>query len=370
MYLKPSARKRAKTRLLIAAAIAAAAVGVFALLYFAGLLPGATLFGTDIHAVDYSLPENVIANSNGLLYNQGNTLFYADKNGAVIWEQQLEMQDSSTAASDELICNYAGKSLQVMKYDKSQLFSTNIESEIIDVAVGNNMVAVLTQGINEQQQTRSYISLFSTVGEQTGQQIDFSTRQVTDFGFYGDNDMFWALALDTSGVTPVSIISTYKSDGSMTNNIQETTQIVESVYLTETAIFSSGTKFLTSYSYFGERQAEDSVHGWETAASWLTPQTCFLAYVPRSQESDIDVARIYSSDLSYSQIRLPAQVFSVAVTQNKLYAFAPDKIYTYLNDGTPDKTTELNYTINKVKQVSDTQAVMWSASGSYIMDLT
>lgn len=370
MYLKPSARRKFKIRLIIIAAALAAAAGVFALLYFAGLLPGATLFGTDIHPVDYSLPENVIANSNGLLYNQGNTLFYADKNGSVIWEQQLEMQDSSTAASDELICNYAGKSLQVMKYDKSLLFSTNIESEIIDVAVGKAMVAVLTQSVNEQQQLRSYISLFSTVGDQTGQQIDFSERQVTDFGFYGDNDMFWALALDTSGVVPVSIISTYKSDGSMTSNIQETTQIVESVFLTDTAIFSSGTKYLTSYSYFGERQAEDSIHGWKEAASWLTPQTCSLAYIPRSSESDIDVARVYSADLSYSQIRLPAQVFSVAVTAEKLYAFAPEKIYAYFIDGTPDKTTDLNYTLTAVKQVSDNQAVLWSASESYIMDLT
>ena len=257
-----------------------------------------------------------------------------------------------------------------MKYDKSQLFSTNIESEIIDVAVGDAMVAVLTQGANEQQQMRSYISLFSTVGEQTGQQIDFGARQVTDFGFYGENDMFWALTLDTSGVLPISIISTYKSDGSMTSNIQETTQIVESVYLTDTAIFTSGTKFLTSYSYFGERQAEDSIHGWEEAAAWLTPQTCSLAYVPRTEESDIDVSRVYSSDLSYSQIRLPAQVFSVAVTDQKLYAFAPEKIYSYFIDGTPDKTTDLSYTLTAVKQVSNTQAVLWSASGSYIMDLT
>lgn len=369
MYLKPSARKKFKMRLIIILAAVAAAIGVFTLLYFTGVIPGGMIFGTDIHAVDYSFPENVISNSNGLLYNQGNTLFYADKNGRIIWDQQLEMQDSSTAASDTLICNYAGKSLQVMKYDKTQLFSTNIDSEIIDVAVGNSMVAVLTQSANELAQMRSYISLFSTMGEQTGQQIDFSTRQVTDFGFFGENDMFWALSLDTSGVIPVSVISTYKSDGSMTNNIQETTQIVESVYLTETAIFSSGTKFLTSYSYFGERQAEDAINGWEVAATLIAPQTCSLAYVPRSSESDIDVARVYSADLSYTQIRLPAGVFQVAVTAEKLYAFAPDTIYIYLIDGSPDKTIDLGYTITKVKQVSGSQAILWSNSESYIMDL-
>jgi len=370
MYLKPSRRKKAKLRMMLIIIIAAATAGVFVALYFLGVTPKISLFGSAVHSLDYALPDAVTANENGIIYNQNDTLYLADNLGNEIWSQELELQDATTVASSHLICNYAGKSLQVMKYDKEQLFSTAIDSDIMSAAAGVDNVAVLTGSTTEQGVTNYYISIFNTKGEQTGRQIDFSSRQVMDFGFHGENDMFWALALDTSGVVPVSVITTYKADGSMTGNIQINTQIVEDVFLTDTAIFASGTNALTSYTYFSEKQAEQAIYGWKPAAESITPQAVALAYIPRSTVQDIDTTRVYGTDLSYMHVRLPRNIISLAVTQNKLYAFTSEAVYIYTRDGALEREITLDTAITKVKQVSDTMVILWNQQRSFIMDLS
>ncbi len=210
--------------------------------------------------------------------------------------------------------------------------------------------------------------MFNAAGEQTG-----NTRfsyEVVDFGFHGDSDMLWVLELDTSGVVPVSYITTYMADGSMTNSIPVNSQIVEDVFVTDSAIFAGGTNALTSYTYFGEQQAEQGIYGWKNAGASLVSQTVKLAYIPRTTINDIDTVKLYSGDLSYIHIRLPWNVFSVAVTQNRMYAFSDSTVYIYTATGDLEKQVELDTTITKAKQISNTCVILWDQQKSYIMQLT
>lgn len=372
MYMKPSRRKKIRTRLTLALVCAGIAIAVILILAFSGLLPQVSLLSGSVHALDVSLPDNVVANEHGLLYNQADTLYLRDTStGAEIWRQELELQEATTVASSDFICNYAGKSLQLMDYNKNQIFSTAIDSEILGAAVGNSTVAVLTSSVNEQNEKIYLATLFNAngKGEQLGQ-ASFSTREVIDFGFYGDTDMFWSLTLDVSGIVPVSHVTTYKQDGSMTYNIQINSQVVEDVFITDNAFFTSGTSALTSYSYFNTKQAEQQIYGWKNAAGSVTSQAVKLAYIPRSTVSDIDAVKVYNTDLESLHIRLPRGVISLAVTQNRLYAFTADIVYVYTMEGALEKQVALESPINRAQQVSDTCAVLWDQQKSYLMDLT
>ena len=345
----------------------AAAVCVLVLLYATGVLPRISIFGDPLTGLDRSLPESVIGNSNGILYNQNDTLYLMDAAGDEQWNISLELKDAVTVASTELICNYAGKSLQVMAYTKEQYFNTAIDVEILDVAVGMDTVAVLTINTTEHGDNQYFISLFNSRGEQTG--YTRFTSEVIDFGFHGGADMLWVLELDTTGVTPVSYITTYMSDGSMTNSIPVNSQIVEDVFVTDSAIFAGGTNTLTSYTYFGEQQAEQSIYGWKNEARSLTPQDVRLVYIPRTTVKNIDAVKIYASDLSCVHIWLPWNIFSVAVTQNRIYAFSDSTAYIYTSDGSLEKQTALNTTVTRVKQLSNDHIILWDAQKSYIMKI-
>ncbi|MDL2236232.1 DUF5711 family protein [Christensenellaceae bacterium OttesenSCG-928-K19] len=348
---------------------AAAAAGVVALLFLLGVIPVFSMSG-NISSMDKYMPDAIFANKNGILYNESDTLYLLDKDGVEQWQLTLEMTESKTVTSPALICNYSGKTMQVMNYSKEQMFTTSIDSEIMDAAIGVEALAVLTQGVAEETgATQHLVSIFNTNGEQTGQVSMGSTRQVIDFDFYGDTDMFWVLSLDTANVLPVSYINVYKTDGSMTFNIMINTQIVESVYVTDSTIFASGTNSISSYTYFGEKQAEQQVYGWRPAAQSVTTGSFRLAYVPRSGVQEVEAVRLCTADLTDIHIRVPQGVFSVAVTQDRLYAFSADNVYVYLQDGKLERTIATDSQIVKVKQLSDNYAVLWDQQKSYIMAL-
>ena len=369
MYFRPPARRRRLIPRTLIIIIAAAAAGAFILLYFLGVIPSFGFLG-NVHELDFSLPETVSASKNGILYNQNDTLHLIDTQGKESWSLNLELTEAKTETSEELIVNYASKTMQVMSYTKEQMFNTSLDSEILDTAAGVKTVAALTNTPNEAGTSANYIHLFNLSGEPTGQIDYFAAWQVIDFGFYGDSDMFWVLALNSGGVVPESIIATFKPDGSLTTNISVNTELIEQVYVTDSSIYTSGTNNLSSYTYFSVLQAEQQIYGWHPAAVSLQPQAMKLALAPRSRSAEIDAARIYSEDLSNVHVRLPRNVFSLAVTQGRLYAFTAGSVYVYTLDGVLDKQIPLDSEIVKAKQVSDTCAILWSNQKSYVMNLS
>ncbi|MEG0356637.1 MAG: hypothetical protein RR292_04305 [Christensenellaceae bacterium] len=367
MYLKPSRRKkmRKRTTIIIIAAVAAA-VALACVFLFTDV---SSLF-SDIALKELEKPisEDVTASSNGILFRDGAKLVLLDKNGKNIWDLKLESEDSSFASSETLICSYSQKTLTALSYTKEQLFTTAMDSDILKVSCGKEYIAVLTSIVNaENGKTQYAVYLFNTKGEKIGP-LEFSMRQVIDFGFNGDNDMFWALSLDNSGIVPVSYVATFNTDGTMTGSIEVNTQIVEKVYVTDSSIFALGTNNMTSYSYFGEKQADVLIYGWRPFNASVTDQQLKIACVSRTDVASIDSARIFSTDLTDTMVHLPRNIFYVAITQKKLYAFSPTNIYTYSDTGELEKTQKVQ--IDKVKQVSDDCAIVWDKSKSYIMHLS
>ncbi|MEG2361237.1 MAG: hypothetical protein RSB97_05355 [Christensenella sp.] len=370
MYLKPTRRKKRRrlTNLIILiVVIIAALVGVFFLI---GSLTDFQIFKPLLRETETILPETVQANENGILYTEDGSLLLRDTKSNPVWSLKLDTADTEFTASPYMICTYAQANVQALSYEKEQLFSISVPSEALNVRCGHETAAVLCAAADETGNTLYNLTLFNTKGEQTGQ-IDYKTRQVIDFGFTGDSDMLWALSLDTSSVAPISYITTYKSDGSPIGSIENNTQIVERVYVTADTIFASGTNNLISYNYFGEKQNEALIYGRIPGAASVQGVNFHAAYIPRQASVGIENAKLFSTDLSEIALFLPANTISVAITQNKFYAYTKDAVISYKLTGELEKTTKLDYTLKSAKQLSDTLAAAWDKEGkSYLMPLS
>lgn len=369
MYLRPSRRKKRRrmTSLIILIAIIAAVVaGVFFLLYN---FTDFQLFKPLLKETETPLPQTAQANENGILYTEDEILYLKDLKGGAVWDLKLETADTKFTASPSLICTYAQANLQALSYTKEQLFSASAASEILEARCGKSTVAVLTGAPDEATgKTFYYLTLFNAKG-QAGQ-VEFKTRQVIDFGFTGDSDTLWSLSLDSSNVTPVSYITTYKSDGSPVGSIENNTQIVERVYLTADTIYASGTNNLFSYNFFGEKQHEALIYGWKPETASVAQTGFEIAYIPRGGSASIESAKLFSKDLSETVMYLPQGTLGVAVTQDRFYAYTPNAVMTYQLSGELEKTTKLEYTLTGAKQLSDTLAAAWDKEGkSYLMQL-
>ncbi|MGI6152662.1 MAG: hypothetical protein ACOYJB_02345 [Christensenellaceae bacterium] len=353
---------RTRFKILITALVIAAAVLLFVYFFF---FADITFKRSGMVELDSMIPENAVATEQGVLYNENDVLHLMDYEGVETWALPLDMQQAELAVSEEQIAVYTDKSVQVMTFAKEQLFSTSFDN-VLKVTCGKNNTAVLSSSVNEAEETLYYIYLLNEAGEQV-KPVEAYTRQVIDFGFHGENDMFWLLTLDTTSVVPVSNISTYKADGTPTSNMGINTQIVEEVYFTDSLIFPSGTHNLMSYTYFGEKQTEALVYGWQPAAKSISGDTIRLAYIPADSRASIQSAHVYSTDLTSVALNLPRNVRAVAITQNKFYAIASSEIYVYNTDGTFDKSEQLDIEVARAKQLSEKCVLLWDNQKTYLM---
>ncbi len=369
MYLRPSRRKKRRKLtniIILVAVIAAALVGTFLIL---NQFTDFSLWKPALNETEAAIPQSVEGNENGLAYLDEGTLYLADTAGKPLWDMKLDSAESKLAVSPEIICTYSGKNLQAVSYSQQQMFSTSVASDILAVRCGQSSIAVSGSAPDESGQIMYYIYILNNKGEQTGQ-VEYKTRPIIDFGFYGDNDTLWALSLDSSNVVPVSNISTYTTNGKATSTIQDNTQIVENVYVgTGGTTYASGTNMLMSYDISSKKQKEALIYGWRPGAV-SNDKSFQIAYVPRGAANHYEAAKLFSTDLTETTLQLPQNVFALALTQQKLYAFSSDSISVYQLTGELERTIKLSNTLVGAKQVSETLALAWDQENkSYLMPL-
>lgn len=369
MYLKPSRHKRMRRRTSILIVIIIVILAVAGVLLFLDNFTEFSFSKPLLKETETRLPDTTVASAGGILYVTDSMLYLLDQNGSSVWDLKQELVDPKVTCSDQIICLYAQKSLQAFSFEKEPLFSTSLDSDVLSARCSNTAVAALTSAADETGVMQYYISLFNNKGEPAAQRIELAAKPVLDFGFNTGGDLFWVLSLDSSGVVPVSYITTYKTDGSITGSIEINTQVIEKVYVTSDSIFASGSNNLLSYSYVGAKQADALIYGWQPTNASLDGTNLKISYISRANLATIESTRIYASDLSYQTVHLPRDVFSLALSQTKLFAYTPNEIYSYTPDGKPDKSVKLDQTISTVKQLSGDIAVVWDQTKSYIMHL-
>lgn len=196
MFGIPSHRAKTRTRRLILIIVCIASVATVALLFFTGHFP-ALIFGTgSVRSIHSTLPSNIQGTDNGFIYSQGSEIFLIGKSGTETWSLNTELEDIQTCVSEDLILNYSGPNLQVMRFSKEQLFATAVDSDILSGAAGEEYVAVLINAPPGDASVLQTIYIFDSAGQKSTQlSLD---SQVTDFGFFSDetqSDVFWVSSL-------------------------------------------------------------------------------------------------------------------------------------------------------------------------------
>lgn len=379
MFGKPSRRAKLRLRRLILYLLLAAGIAMVAILFFTGRFPALVFGNGSVRSISRTLPDNIQTGGSGFLYSEGSQLFCLNSSGSEAWSLNVGLSDIVTKASDELILNYSGPNLQVMRYSKEQLFTTSVDSEILAGAAGSEYVAVLIDAPAGDATVQQMIYVFAVNGQKSTQlSLD---REVLDFGFFSDDqqtDMFWVLSLDTSGAAPISYVTIYnKTTGETNYSISMSNRVIERVYVTSNLIFVSGSGVMTAYTYFGEQQFEQAVHGWQPAADATEPLLFRVVYVPRSGTGHVESLLVFAaqesdsaSSFDESRFVLPMNVIDVAITVSNVFAFTDDAMYVYSLDGVLQRVQDLGAHIRAVKQVSNTYAILWGAEHhTYIMRL-
>lgn len=379
MFRKPSHRAKLRTRRLLIILLCAAAAGAVVFLFATGHFPALVFGNGHVRSISRRLPENIQTGGAGFLYSEGAQLTCLNSSGSEAWSLNVGLSDIATAASDDLILNYSGPNLQVMRYSKEQLFTTSVDSEILDGAAGQEYVAVSINAPAGDVTVQQMIYVFGEDGQKSTQlSLD---REVLDFGFFSDEnqtDMFWVLSLDTSGAAPISHVTIYnKTNGEINYSISISDRVVERVYVTSKLIFVSGSGLMAAYTYQGELQTELAVHGWKPAEAAVQPLALRVVYVPRAAEVHYESLLVFQAEegtnannFADHHFVLPMGVIDAAITTTNVFAFTEDSMYVYSLDGTLQRIQRLGATIESVKQLSDAYAILWGTrDNTYIMRL-
>ena len=354
-------------RISLLVVIAAAAALFASLFFFTDVLRGSA----SLHNLDRQISTTTEGSASGMVSLSDGTLTLCDYQGKEVWTYAGDASLDRLSVSDDVICTYSDTTATFYDYGKTPLFSASMETPISRTACGKEYVAVqVTQ--KQEAATNSFIYVYDLTGTQTGT-IELPGKQVLDFGMYGTADSVWALSLDTSGVVPISYITTYKADGTTTGSISINTQLLEHVTVTDTQIFASGTNTLASFSYFGEAQDSTLIYGWRPYDQSVSASALKMLYVTR-ESGALDQSAIYNvkyldEHLNEIAIYFPEAVHYACVTQESIYAFANYNIYVYNNNGELQKTIEMDKPISAAKKISNQYAVVWDNETSYLLKL-
>lgn len=377
MFGKPSRRAKIQLRRFLIFILCAGGAAAVILLFVTGHFPALVFGNGSVRSISRVLPKNVQAGGSGFLYSEGSEIVCLNRYGSEAWSLDVGFADIATSASDDLILNYSGPNLQVMRDTKAQLFATAVDSDILGGAAGREYVAVLIAAPAADSSVTQMIYIFDQEGQKSSQ-LSFD-REVIDFGFFSDDsqtDLFWVLSLDTSGAAPMSYVTVFnKTNGETVSQVSVSDRVIEKAYVTSNLIFVSGSGLLTGYTYLGEQQYELPVKGWKPAAAATEPLLFRAVYVPRA-DIPIESVRVAqaqesasSSNFSDCQFVLPMNIIDVAVSPTNVFAFAKDTMFVYALDGTLEKRQDLGADIRSLKQVSNEYVVLWGESNTYIMRL-
>lgn len=355
---KTSFTKRKLNRLL--SLIIKILAGVFGacLLVFLYLVIFTDVFNPSIriYKTEISPKAQVIAGKDDLFSLQGNRLECINMDGKLRWETELPGSGYNLDISDTLECVYNSNSASVLDTQRNALFSVPAaEYTIVDAKCGYDHVALLCTLNSER--TLYYIRVFSRSGEEI-YRAGYETSDVLNFDLFSDTDNLWVLTLDTSGVSPVSRITTYApTQNAMTGTLDINDQLISDVYYSNSNIYLSGTYNLLTYDTFGQKQQSSLVYGLKCIDSAFSGSNYSMVYMQRmdnsiSQANTLRVISKHAEEENDSFLQLPSEAKAVYTTSQYVYCFMKDKVYAYKLTGEFYKETEFDFTITSTKKIS------------------
>ncbi len=365
---RKSRRKIKILRLLILIVACLAVVALIAML--AIYLIGSSKLENQLVRLNASSTTQILSSDSNLYTLDGDVLVSTDYSGKDVWSVKLPSDNLSVAASNNLICAYNKTTLQVLNTNKENLFAITSENEIADVRCGLEHVSYLTTLTNEEGITSPHIIVFDQAGTKIDD-VELQAESVLDFGFTRDSDTLWVLTLDTSGVAPISRISTYAPGQSITGVIDINDTLVEKVYFDQDNIVASSTNQLYYYNYFNEELDSLTVYGLEPIDVVTSDGNIGFVYKLRQSNDYLptDSIRVVSNSLEEISIQLPPEIAYIVTNNDKIYCFDSETMYTYNINGTLENTHTFEMPINNIQKLNSGHLLIQSNLDYYILPL-
>ena len=202
-------------------------------------------------------------------------------------------------------------------------------------------------------------------------QIEVTDIYVLDYGFDYSNDLLYLLELDTSGVVPISRISTFRPETQSLTSVKELNgQLVNQIYIINGTVYSLGTNQLTIYTSLGDNDNEIMVYGWIQQDFYLQNEPSFVYIPSNTDEYGIDIIRIIRPSGSETSINLPPDVFRVLYQEDKVYCFSQTSIFVYTSEGKFLRTLDMPFSITDVNKAYGNNVFITIGDAMYLMPLS
>lgn len=371
MYLRERSYKtkqKINKRLIIS--ISVLAVVIIAIIGLVILISSGRDLKNNVHKAVFHAQDKVLTQKNGIIYTNDDNLIFVDYSSKQIWSKKMFSTSLSVTASEENIAVYNKKSVQVFDLNGNPLYTKEVSGSILNVRCGANKIAVITEVETEEEGLKKFLTVYNKSGE-TIDTIPFEKQNIIDIGFYGKNSKLWVLTLDTTGVIPISHISTYDTEKqSMTGIININGQLIEKLIIDENTIYASGTTNLNIYSMLGEKKDAVLIYGWSFQEQFYSDNKSLFLYIPRIKTNNsFDSLRLIQLNKSDLTVNLPPDVIKAAVYNNKIYCFSKKKIYKYSLQGKREDEFDLPYTIDKVTKIHDRYAFLVKGTDIFVLSL-
>lgn len=289
---------------------------------------------TRSHAINqYALPcfshQDVTVFRDGVLYYDGDSIHFLNANGSVVWSYPVG-QDASFSVSDEYMIAWSGTQLFIVNANGRPTYNEPMTSEIQFARISNSRAAIILG---------DEIAPQLLMVDVNGQLLDseqsvFDGMMLLDCGFFGNNEEYcWTLSMDAYSPALATYLHTFQVDKMNTGNVNLGDNLVYKVFYADSKLHVFTTQQLNIYDYRGVQDTNETelIYGWRLMDYNLstrgTPQMLFGPTDQTSGTPSITELRILSSSLD-QHFTLPTTCVGAALMGNRLYAFAPEYLFT------------------------------------------
>ena len=352
-------------------ALAVTLCAVLAAYGVASLIHNMTAFKLgDYTALPISNVEYIESVGDSVVVYDGSTINRYSSHGEEMWGDGVLVGANYTVDTNEHgIVLWKGNSFSVLRLsDHQNLYSNNLESDIISAKLGSKYLAVL-YGEDDNCTAR-----ICDMDGRVQDEIVFESQVVVDYGFFSDGSLFWAMAMDTTGTVPTCTVTTYRlSRRSMLGSISDAEQVIYHAQFESDNICLVGEDYIKRYDEVGNEQkdARTLVYGWYLmeVADGANPMMVFVPDTQATNTPSISDVRMICGSQD-RMIRMPFAAQSLFAKGKTLYGFSD----AYVMIGSLDKADvsayQLPVRVDDVAGVTDDRvAVIYSNNVYYLVAL-
>ncbi len=257
--------------------------------------------------------------------------------GVEKWHWPFPVGSKFVSGGDDIII-WKDRVIAMLNALGTQEFSYEVESEIVDVRVTTDYLAVQLHAAPDTL-IITYDKNFTEVDRET-----FTNQRVLDFGFFGQQtNMLWTMALDTTGRLPVTYVATYQPGKTINGYVAISDQLLYKVmfYGGEITLVGSEHILATDYTESTIDSAKTKlIYGWYLMDSLATDSGNIMVFAP-SPEPGAPIAigdlRVFRGGQE-SAIRLATPVSQILCSNDYIFGFNSAIISVYDYNGKPVQT--------------------------------